>query len=74
MLTDSQESLIGNARYEGFAIDLIHELSLIEKFNYTFIIREDKSNGSKNKITQKWDGMIGDLIDKVIRIISFDLI
>lgn len=65
MLTDSQVSLTGNARYEGFAIDLIHELSLLEKFNYTFIIREDKSNGSKNNRTGKWDGMIGDLIDKV---------
>ncbi|GJQ86667.1 hypothetical protein Trydic_g7852 [Trypoxylus dichotomus] len=73
MLTDSQESLAGNARYEGFAIDLIHELSLIEKFNYTFIIREDKSNGSKNKTTQTWDGMIGDLINKKADLAITDL-
>lgn len=65
MHTDSETSLTGNARYEGFAIDLIHELSKIEKFNYTFIIREDKSNGSKNETTGKWDGMIGDVIDGV---------
>nr|QBB73017.1 ionotropic receptor [Protaetia brevitarsis] len=73
MLTDSQVSLVGNARYEGFAIDLIHELSLLEKFNYTFIIREDKSNGSKNKVTGKWDGMIGDLIDKKADLAITDL-
>ncbi|KRT86879.1 hypothetical protein AMK59_510 [Oryctes borbonicus] len=73
MLTDSEQSLRGNARYEGFAIDLIHELSLIEKFNYTFIIREDKSNGSKNKFNQSWDGMIGDLIAKKADLAITDL-
>lgn len=62
MLKDSASSLHGNNRFEGFGIDLIHELSLIEGFNYTFVIREDKANGSKNKTTGIWSGMIGDVM------------
>ncbi|XP_017769340.1 PREDICTED: glutamate receptor ionotropic, kainate 2-like [Nicrophorus vespilloides] len=63
MLKESQSSLTGNDRFEGFGIDLIHELSVMEGFNYTFIIREDKSNGAKHPVTGKWSGMIGDLMD-----------
>ena len=37
----------------------------MEGFNYTFIIRDDKSNGAKNPMTGKWSGMIGDLMDYV---------
>lgn len=65
MLKETSKSLSGNDRYEGFAIDLIHELSKIEKFSYTFIIREDKANGIYDPDTKKWSGMIGDLIDFV---------
>ena len=64
MLKESQESLDGNDMYEGFAIDLIHELSLMEGFNYTFRIRDDKANGVKGA-DGKWSGMIGDVINKV---------
>ena len=42
MLTCSSTPLKGNRRFEGFAIDLIHELSLILGFNYTFTLQEDK--------------------------------
>lgn len=65
MLKESHEQLSGNDRYEGFGIDLIHELSLLVGFNYTFIIREDKSNGAKDKVTGNWSGMIGDLREYV---------
>lgn len=62
MLKESFELLSGNDRYEGFGIDLIHELSLLVGFNYTFIIRHDKSNGAKGS-NGKWSGMIGDVMD-----------
>uniref|UniRef100_A0A182HTL3 Ionotropic glutamate receptor C-terminal domain-containing protein n=1 Tax=Anopheles arabiensis TaxID=7173 RepID=A0A182HTL3_ANOAR len=41
MLKDSPIKLSGNERFEGFGIDLIHELSLMLGFNYTFILQED---------------------------------
>lgn len=65
MLKDTPIPLYGNDRFEGFSIDLIHELALMEGFNYTFIIREDKANGKMNPETKKWSGMIGDIIEGV---------
>uniref|UniRef100_A0AAR5Q5X3 Uncharacterized protein n=2 Tax=Dendroctonus ponderosae TaxID=77166 RepID=A0AAR5Q5X3_DENPD len=61
MLKETPENLEGNQMYEGFAIDLIHELSLLEGFNYTFIVQLDGSNG--NKVDNHWTGMIGAVID-----------
>lgn len=65
MLKKSQNQLQGNDRFEGFGIDLIHELSLIEGFNYTFHVREDGTTGVKDQITQKWSGLLGDIINGV---------
>lgn len=65
MLKDTPTPLHGNDRFEGFGIDLINELSIMEGFNYTFIIREDKSNGARDQLTGKWSGMIGDLMEYV---------
>lgn len=73
MLKESLTSLTGNDRFEGFGIDLIHELSLMEGFNYTFTIREDKANGVKDAKTGKWSGMIGDLIERKADLAITDL-
>ncbi|RZB49893.1 ANF receptor and/or Lig chan-Glu bd domain containing protein, partial [Asbolus verrucosus] len=62
MLKESSNTLTGNDRFEGFGIDLIHELSLMEGFNYTFTIREDKANGKK-LANGSWSGMIGDVME-----------
>ncbi|XP_064213917.1 glutamate receptor ionotropic, kainate 2-like isoform X1 [Tribolium castaneum] len=73
MLKENSGQLFGNDRFEGFAIDLIHELAQMEGFNYTFIIREDKSNGDKNKVTGEWSGMIGDVMHGVADLAITDL-
>lgn len=65
MLKDSANKLNGNDRYEGFGIDLIHELSLLLGFNYTFTLQEDKEYGSYNNETNQWNGMIRELHDFV---------
>lgn len=72
MLKESEKPLSGNDRFEGFAIDIIHELSLIEKFNYTIIIREDKANGDWNNATGQWSGMIGDVLKGVKNVLLID--
>ena len=41
MLVESHEKLNGNARFEGFAIDLADELSKLLGFNYTFKLVDD---------------------------------
>lgn len=63
MLKETSENLVGNERYEGFSIDLIDELSLLEGFNYTFTVQHDGKNG--NKVNGRWTGMIGAVIDGV---------
>nr|QNL15101.1 ionotropic receptor 4 [Aulacocentrum confusum] len=64
MLKDSTMELKGNAQYEGYNVDLIHEISRILGFNYTFTIVPDKKYGSYNKVTKEWDGMIKELLDQ----------
>lgn len=49
MRKDSAEKLSGNDQFEGYAIDLIHEISKILGFNYTFRLVPDGRYGSLNK-------------------------
>ncbi|XP_072382958.1 glutamate receptor ionotropic, kainate 1-like isoform X2 [Diabrotica undecimpunctata] len=65
MLTLTTDKISGNDMYEGYAVDLIATLAKMEGFNYTFIVRKDKSSGSFDKKTNKWTGMIGDLLNHV---------
>ncbi|GAB0095911.1 Ionotropic glutamate receptor [Sergentomyia squamirostris] len=62
MLTESAHKLSGNDRFEGFGIDLIHELSQMLGFNYTFVIQEDGVYGSLGD-NEEWNGMIRELLD-----------
>ncbi|XP_071567599.1 glutamate receptor ionotropic, kainate 2-like isoform X7 [Temnothorax nylanderi] len=63
MLKQSSHVVTGNDRYEGFAIDLIQEMSKMLGFNYTFEVQADNDYGSLNNITKKWSGMLGKIID-----------
>ncbi|RLU25956.1 hypothetical protein DMN91_002119 [Ooceraea biroi] len=62
MLKESASILTGNDRYEGFAVDIIHEMSKILGFNYTLEVQIDNAYGSLNPMTGKWDGMIARLL------------
>ncbi|XP_042214058.1 glutamate receptor ionotropic, kainate 2-like isoform X3 [Homarus americanus] len=63
MLKDDHEQRKGNDKFEGFCFDLIHEISLLRGFNYTFKKVEDDSYGSKNRETGEWDGIVRELLD-----------
>ncbi|KAG5882514.1 hypothetical protein JTB14_033315 [Gonioctena quinquepunctata] len=63
MLRESPERLIGNEKYEGFAIDLIDEIAMIEGFEYILKVREDNKHGHFDIVSGKWTGMIGDIIE-----------
>lgn len=70
-LKKSPTSLYGNDIYEGFAIDLIRELSLVEGFDYTFANQADKVNGDcevKNN-TKTCTGMVAEIVEGVCFII-----
>jgi len=73
MLKEDSAVLTGNARYEGYSVDLIHEIASILGFNYTIKLVEDGSYGSLDKSTGKWSGMIGELLDQKADLVVADI-
>lgn len=75
MLKDTSESLSGNDRFEGYAVDLIFELSLLLEFSYIFVLQEDGEYGyCVNNITNEWTGMINEVISGVKHINKIELL
>ncbi|KAJ2951071.1 hypothetical protein O0L34_g5451 [Tuta absoluta] len=68
-------------KYEGFSVDLVREIFRVMReefvpsrdYTYTFVNDEDKSYGAINPKTKKWDGLIGDLLDKKADLAVCDL-
>ncbi|KAL4716150.1 hypothetical protein ACJJTC_013927 [Scirpophaga incertulas] len=73
MRREASEKLAGNAQFEGYAIDLIHEISKILGFNYTFKLAPDGRYGSYNRETKEWDGMIRELLEQRADVAIADL-
>ncbi|OXU29041.1 hypothetical protein TSAR_002081 [Trichomalopsis sarcophagae] len=63
MLKETVSKMSGNEQYEGFAIDIIHEISKMLGFNYTFSVQMDNVYGSLNQDTKQWNGMLRKIID-----------
>nr|QKN21291.1 glutamate receptor ionotropic kainate 2 [Bactrocera dorsalis] len=57
------EILQGNARYEGYSMDLIDAIAKLLNFKYEFVLAPDGKYGSFNKLTQSWDGLVKQLLD-----------
>lgn len=62
MLKALPETKFGNDRYEGFAIDVINELSLLLGFDYEFILQNDSHYGKYDEATREWNGMINEVM------------
>lgn len=52
MRKESHEMLTGNDQYEGYAIDLIHEIAKLLKFNYTIKLAPDGKYGNYDPETR----------------------
>ena len=63
----SAGQLSGNERFEGYAVDLVHQLSLLYDFKYEILVEENGSNGMKKIVngTIQWDGMMGAVLSEV---------
>ena len=59
-------NLTGNAKYEGFCIDLLQMIAEQLGFQYTIYLVPDNNFGAKNIYTNEWNGMVKELIDRVI--------
>ena len=53
---------VGNARYEGTAVDMIAEIAKVANFTYTFNLV--KGYGKKSH-SGEWSGMVREIVDKV---------
>lgn len=65
MLKDGHEQLIGNNKYKGYVVDLIEMIAAEINITYEFRLTND-GNGKRDKKTNKWDGIIGDVQEMVI--------
>lgn len=65
MVKDDQ-NLTGNARYEGFCIDLLNWIANQVGFQYTIRLVPDHMYGVYDPNTKEWNGIVRELIEKVI--------
>jgi hypothetical protein len=61
----NNEILTGNQKFKGFCIDLIEKIASLCNFTYEIIEVYDGLHGSYSNITMKWNGLIGEIIEKV---------
>ncbi|KAF4526293.1 hypothetical protein B566_EDAN013654 [Ephemera danica] len=63
MRKQTTANLTGNDQFEGYGVDVIHELSTILGFNYTIQLVPDGQHGTINRKTKQWNGMIKELME-----------
>ncbi|XP_031357209.1 glutamate receptor ionotropic, kainate 2-like isoform X3 [Photinus pyralis] len=59
-----QSNLTGNARYEGFCIDLLREIASMVGFDYRIELVPDSKYGVIDLETGEWNGIVRQLMDK----------
>ena len=64
---EPHNKLRGNSRFHGFCVDLLDEISKILQFNYTIKPVDDGKYGAPVGPKNEWNGMVRELIDKVIQ-------
>jgi ABC-type amino acid transport substrate-binding protein len=63
-----------NDKYEGFSTELADELAKIMHFDYEVYIPQDGQYGLYDKSTDKWNGLIGSVIDGTVDFVITDMI
>ena len=61
----NNEILSGNEKYQGFCVDLLKQIAKICNFTYEIRQVNDGLHGSYSNITKKWNGLVGEIIEKV---------
>lgn len=64
MFKRDYEKYSGNDRFEGYSVDLIHEVAKMLDFNFEIYLVHDGNFGTKMQNGQ-WNGMIGELLKGV---------
>lgn len=64
-MVKDDKNLTGNARYEGFCIDLLKRISGLVGFQYSIRLVPDHMYGVYNPETQEWNGIVRELMERV---------
>lgn len=64
-MVKEDKNLTGNARYEGFCIDLLRWIAGQVGFNYEIRLVPDRMYGVLDQSTKEWNGIVRELMDKV---------
>ena len=66
MFRHSSESYEGNARFEGFTVDLLTRLSKEMNFKFEIVLSPGNKYGSEDPNTGDWGGIVGEVIAGVM--------
>nr|CAI5853715.1 unnamed protein product [Callosobruchus analis] len=64
VMVKEESSLIGNARYEGFCIDLLKWIASQVGFQYSIRLVPDHMYGVYDPETKEWNGIVRELMEK----------
>lgn len=64
-MVKDDKNLTGNARYEGFCIDLLKSIAGQVGFQYTLKLVPDHMYGVYDPETKEWNGIVRELMEKV---------
>jgi Ligated ion channel L-glutamate- and glycine-binding site len=64
VMVREDKNLTGNARYEGFCIDLLKAIANQVDFNYDIRLVPDDKYGAYDQETKEWNGIVRELMDK----------
>ena len=67
--SSNNETFTGNDQFKGFCIEMLEKIAKLTNFTYTIKLVDDGFHGAY--VNGKWNGMLGELIDKVAQIILF---
>ncbi|KAJ3660232.1 hypothetical protein Zmor_004691 [Zophobas morio] len=65
VMVKDEKNLTGNARYEGFCIDLLKWIAGQVGFQYTIRLVPDHMYGVYDPDTKEWNGIVRELMEKV---------
>lgn len=64
-MVKEDKNLTGNARFEGFCIDLLRFIAGEVGFNYVIRLVPDRMYGVLDPVTNEWNGIVRELMEKV---------
>lgn len=65
VMVKKDTNLTGNARFEGFCIDLLSHIARQVEFDYVIQLVPDNVYGVYDPETKKWNGIVKELKEKV---------